>query len=148
MKTQYSLKEISHLPKSDCSCEKCQGMCSLSRPCWGTPTDVKKLIENGFANRLMLDYYEGELDKKKIPYTEILSPALVGSEGKRAPFWPVGRCTFYTVDGKCEIHDIKPTEGRVVNHEKRYDGLHESLAKSWGKRDGLKVIKQWNKENK
>ena len=70
----------------------------------------------------MLDYYEGELENKIIQYTEILSPALKGYEGDNAPFWPVGRCTFYTDDGLCEIHDIKPTEGCVVNHDKSYDG--------------------------
>lgn len=143
MTVKLSLKEIEHLPKSECSCERCQKMCSGSRPCWGVPKDINRIIEKGFANRLMLDYYEGELDNKTIRYTEILSPALKGYEGSHAPFWPVGRCTFYTDDGLCEIHDIKPTEGCVVDHEKGYEGLHTSLVELWAKRSGKEAVKLW-----
>jgi Fe-S-cluster containining protein len=143
---KLSLKEIEQLPKSECSCNRCKKMCSESRPCWGTPNDMKRIIENGFTNRIMLDYYEGELDNKTIKYTEIVTPALVGCEGSRAPFWPVGRCTFYTDDGKCEIHDIKPTEGCVVNHKQSYDGLHTSLVETWTKRAGKDVVKLWQKK--
>lgn len=144
MKAQVlSRKEIETLPKNECSCARCQKMCSESRPCWGTPKEIKQIIENGFANRLMCDYYDGNLDGKEIPFTEIITPALVGSEGCSAPFWPVGQCTFYTDNGLCEIHDLKPVEGCVVNHEKKYDGLHTSLVYQWMTKEGKKVVKLW-----
>ena len=33
-------------------------MCKY-RPCWGTPEELEKIIEAGFSNRLMMDYWAG-----------------------------------------------------------------------------------------
>jgi hypothetical protein len=122
-------------------------MCSESRPCWGTPHDIKQLINKGFANLLMCDYYDGDLNGTEIECTEIITPALVGYEGKYAPFWPMGKCTFYTEKGLCSIHHLKPIEGRVCDH--RYDEkvkyVHASIVHLWMTDEGKQVVELWQK---
>jgi hypothetical protein len=107
-------------------------MCK-DRPCWGTPEDIKKIIDAGFRDRLMFDYWSGD------PDIYMLAPALVGYEGKNAPWWPNGKCTFLDQNDRCELHDLnlKPLEGRVACcPDKRVGGeshrkLHYDVAMTW-----------------
>jgi hypothetical protein len=104
-----------------------------TRPCWGTPEEIKKIIDAGFRTRLMKDYWDGtrETDYKHV---FMLSPAIVGYENSDAPPEPRGKCTFLTKDNKCELHDLglKPYEGRVscckVSHK---TNVHKECALSW-----------------
>jgi Fe-S-cluster containining protein len=94
---------------NECSCATCVGMCE-HRPCWGTPEEIEKIIEAGLGDRLMNDYWiESPQD------VQIFSPAIVGYEGRTAPFMPIGACTFLK-NGLCELHDkgLKPLEGRTA----------------------------------
>jgi hypothetical protein len=129
-------------PDTVCSCGTCQGMCSKSRPCWGTPADMQKLIEAGYGDSLMGDWFsdlEGDI--------HLLSPALVGREGKMAPIIPIGKCTFFN-SGKCDLHDfgLKPSEGKKI-HCKMDPGtawsIHMEVVEAWRTEEGRKLVKAW-----
>src|SRR3990167_2943378 len=123
-----------------CSCKTCQEMCK-ERPCWPTPQESKKLIKNGFAKKLMYDYWAA-IGGEDIG---IISPAIVGYEGSKAPFWPVGRCVFLDENGLCELHDLglKPFEGRMADCKNPTKNLHEDTAMTWDTPEGKDVVKLW-----
>src|SRR5579863_7456826 len=130
------------LKESVCDCEKCRAMCR--KPCWGTPEDISRLIQAGYGDRLMLEYWTGECDKKDI---EFPAPALKEFEGGTAPFIPKseGGCTFWK-DGLCELHEkgLKPTEARVVDHgelNKDID-VHGLVAQEWNNEEAQKITKE------
>lgn len=131
-------KKINSFEISECSCDICKNMCK-TRPCWGTPKDIKILIENGHSDRLMLDWWETENDN-----IYILAPAIIGHESQFAPFNPTGKCTFYK-KGKCEIHNIKPIEGKTAIHDPTKHGMHELISKTWDSKEGRKLVKKWKK---
>lgn len=149
-KKYFTIPELDCLPVSECSCPSCVRMCTHSRPCWGTPKEIKNLIEMGYANRLMEDYYEGDLDGEDMPYTGIITPAITGHENKQAPFFPVGKCTFLTSENKCEIHSMKPIEGKVATHGVGNDSwkVHRSLVNIWDTNDGKYVVALWREKRK
>ena len=111
-------------------------MCK-NRPCWGTPEDIEKIKAAGYSHKLMMDYWY-KSDEEDIP---IEAPAIVGYEGKDAPFWPSGQCTFLEND-RCILHDLglKPTEGRLAHCSDKNDlpvSLHETVAMTWKKERDL-----------
>lgn len=130
--------------ESECDCEKCSNMCQA--PCSGTPEDMEKLIDHGYADRLSYD----DLEPK--PY--ILKPSLKGYEGKKQPWLtasPDG-CTFWK-NGKCELHasGLKPIQGKLAHHdetEKQRLEIQDFLVKSWEGQKGKKVIEMWKEKNK
>jgi hypothetical protein len=118
------------------------------RPCWGTLEEAKKLINSGFADRLMVDYWvsiEGVSDDGNI---YLVSPAIRGFEKGFAPDRPTGVCTFLGFDNKCELHDLglKPQEGRVVDHDTKhaesYD-LRKNITDTWNTVEGQAVVENW-----
>jgi hypothetical protein len=74
----------------------------------------------------------------------LIVPALVGSEGAPAPFNPIGICTFFRNE-LCEIHQIKPIEGKIVSHDNISDkhGVHKRIALSWDTEEGKQLVKEW-----
>lgn len=131
------------LPETVCACEKCVAIC-LKRPCWGLPSEIRKLFEAGYGFRLMQDYWARVVE----PDISIISPAMVGYEGKRAPFWPDGRCTFLTEDNLCELHvpGLKPIEGRLAYHtdeKKAEPNIHKMVAMEWKSLEGQSVVNRW-----
>lgn len=138
-----------------CSCKKCQSKCS--RPCWPLPEEAQAIIDAGFGDRLMIDYWAKVTGKD----TELLCPALVGYEGEFAPWWTRGMCTFYDTAGLCVLHDLglKPVEARVAphsqfeyhknkDHQYNFNSLHEMVSKTWENKEARKIIKQWRKDRK
>ena len=119
---------LSEQPVSECSCEKCIGMCK-SRVCWGTPKDIQTLTNKlpESINKLMIDWWVG--DDGDI---EIVSPAIVGYEKGMAPSWPSGICAFLNSDDRCEIHALKPIEGKTAscNSSSSYQS-HHAVAMTW-----------------
>jgi hypothetical protein len=137
------LGELKGLPQTECKCEKCQSYCNY-RPCWGTVEEIEKLINAGYANRLMLDFYSN----KNIDNSLIIVPALKGYEGKKTPFNPIGICTFYNeITGLCEIHDLKPIEGKISNHDDKKElktlDVHAILIEDWLTLEGKSLIERW-----
>lgn len=112
---------LTDFKESVCQCDTCVSMCER-RPCWPLPDEAQKLIEAGYGPRLMRDWWCRWPDD-----VVILSPAIVGEEGKYAPVWPTGRCTFLTDNKKCELHDkgLKPFEGHVAHHDGTESSLHK-----------------------
>ena len=125
-----------------CTCPECVAMCQ-HRPCWPTPDDAQRLIEAGYADRLMVDWWFHR-DKNKTIY--LLTPAIAGRESGEAPAHPEGQCTFLSVDGLCQIHDsgLKPTEGQIALCNNRTpEGLHEQIARTWDDAVAQALIDRW-----
>jgi len=128
---------------SNCDCEKCSSMCKA--PCCGTPEDMQKLINHGYASRLMLDDWPGGPD--------MLKPALKGSEGLSAP-WEVSTeqgCTFWK-NGKCELHDLglKPIQGKLAHHNNSLEKCEEIeylINNSWKTDESETVVENWKIQN-
>jgi hypothetical protein len=136
--------KLETLKESECRCNICQSMCK--RPCWGTPDDIQKIIDAGYEDRLMKDFW-GSSQEGNI---YILSPALKGSESKASPFFPESElgCTFFDC-GKCQLHNkkLKPTEGKLAScTESEYKTdptVHELVALKWDTDKGRKMVKDW-----
>ena len=140
--------KLQTLKPNECSCVACQQMCK-TRPCWGTPEDIQKIVDAGYEDRLMKDFWGGGSDIE----TYIIAPACKGSESKATPFWPTKECTFFK-DGKCELHDkgLKPLEGRLAScTEKTYKKeptVHELVAKTWNSEQGKDLVKKFSEKYK
>ena len=104
--TAERIKTLSGVALSECSCEKCKGLCKT--PCLGTPDDIEALIKAGYRNRLAITYWVPGmllgLTKKPI---KMIQPI------QREDGW----CTFRTSDGLCELHGkgLKPLEGKLAS---------------------------------
>jgi hypothetical protein len=127
------INKIKNFKTTECACEICIQMCK-DRPCWGTPEDVQKIIDAGYQDRLMKDWWVAE------PNILILSPAIVGYEGKCAPSWPEGKCTFLSESNMCEIHELKPLEGRVAIHSGSEDNMHKVTAMTWDNEESQNFV--------
>jgi len=116
-------------------------MCK-ERPCWGTPAEVRRMIENGFADKLMLDWY---YYKKGNVY--IIAPAIVGCEKKSSPFWPSGRCALLDDSNKCILHgtDMKPSEAKWASCTDINDkiDIHLLVANTWKNKEARELVKEW-----
>lgn len=128
---------ITQLQSTECACDICKKMCD--RPCWPSPEEARKLIEMGYSERLMLDYWASE---KNI---ELICPAILTFEGQQAPFIPIGGCTFKDKEGLCMLHDkgLKPIEGRLPDHNSKIPNLHHEVARLWDNDEGRKLVKEW-----
>lgn len=136
---QSAIKKLSMIKNIECKCSICQRYCQ-QKPCWGTPEDIMKLIGSGYANRLMLNYYI----KTKDENIYFPSPAVKGYEGKPAPFWPGGTCTFYNLEtGLCEIHSLKPLEGKTVYHGSSEGNTHILIVSTWNTEDAQTLRVKW-----
>lgn len=146
--------------ESVCACAVCVGFCQ-KHPCLGTPEEAEKLLDAGFADRMMLDcwYYPSMSHPEKTENVYRVQPAGKGNEGKQAGFWAPFKewpCTMLTEEGKCLLHDpgLKPLEGRVASHEKIETG-HDEVEKlgawleaQWDTPRGRRVVERWKKEVK
>jgi Fe-S-cluster containining protein len=125
-----------------CSCNECKAMCK--RPCWPTPSEALRIMDAGYAERLMLDYWVASPND-----IYIISPAEKGREMANASFVPIGGCAMQDpTTGLCAIHSIKPIEGRVAHHStaERQNGkvnIHKEVAMLWDSEEGRKVITDW-----
>lgn len=125
-----------------CSCDTCKSMCS--RPCWPTPEEAERLIDAGFASKLMLDYWVG--DAEDGGDIDLLCPANPGSEGRRADTFDIRRGCIFHVEGLCQLHDsgLKPIEGKMARCKDSPSGIHFAIAKTWDTPKGKQVIARWN----
>lgn len=141
---------LSDLKETSCNCPKCISMCTY-RPCWGTPEEIERIIDAGFAHKLMYDYWVGRLggfreDGDEYSDLPIIAPAIVGYEGDTSPFWPMGRCCMLDENDRCKIYDIRPIESRVSHHDVTHDiNVHMEIAKTWNTSEGARVVEKWKK---
>lgn len=126
-----------------CDCNKCRSACRR-RVCWPLPSEASTLLDMGYADRMMLDYWvrdEGDI--------LIVSPAMVGCEAGVASYDPIGACNFYSEERGCELHSIcKPAGGRIwkacglpYDHE----AVSRAIAEQWDTDEGRAVVKRWMK---
>lgn len=135
-------------------------------PCIGTVDDLERLIDAGYAKKLMLDYWCGIPEEHSSPDREnpftsdvmYLVPAITGLEGKTAPFARHGKCTML-VDNQCSIHasGLKPIQGklacckveRLYKDDKGQDqDIDERMPilHTWNTQRGKDLIKRWREE--
>ena len=123
-----------------CACEECMEMCN--RPCWPLPEEADRLIDLGYAGKMMLDYWVG--DGENGGDIDIISPASPGYAGRLAPFWPTKGCVMQNGLGLCKLHDIgKPYEGRMAHHDKDSGSTHHDVAMTWNTEYGRQVVERW-----
>lgn len=130
--------DLKSLKNIECSCQQCKDMCKL--PCWPTPEEADRLIENGYADKMMLDYWVrqgGDI--------LLICPAEKGSEKGDASYLRNNGCVMQDEKGLCKLHDngLKPIEGRVTSSHSPMDDLHEAVAFSWDNDFGKSIIEKW-----
>ncbi len=144
--TQDYIDKLGILP-CECSCSKCKSMCHA--PCCGSVEDFEKIIEAGYADRLMFDDLPSVCDGG-----DIIKPALKGHEGKQAPWETKSElgCTFWKY-GKCELHKsgLKPIQGKQATHTDQHVAADKAQAFSeiskadWESPRGMALIEKWKK---
>jgi hypothetical protein len=141
-------------PKA-CACDICVSMCN--RPCWPTPAEAERLLDGGYAARLMADWWSGEDDQP----IYILCGANPGYEGREAAevsifdyflgTAPLAHgCSFFDAESKrCVLHEggLKPIEGRLVDHDwpGKNNELHEAVAATWDTAEGRAAVERWRR---
>lgn len=113
-----------------CKCQLCKSQCAS--PCWGTPEDMKKIIDAGFVKRCMVQVFG-----------EIIFVTPLADKEKKA-------CTFFT-NGLCELHDsgLKPTVGKLSHHSTSLESFNpkKSIAKfvldEWKVFDHKKILEMF-----
>lgn len=134
-----------------CDCPACRSMCR--RPCWPIPSEVRALIDAGYGNRLMLDYWVGDFSGEYLrDNTYIICPANPGHEGSTAPDYgfslflsPLHTGCVFQKSGLCELHErkLKPAEGRAAHHAVYQPELHKDVARHWDTDEGRAVVALW-----
>lgn len=125
-------------PSSPCNCSICKSYCL--RPGWWLVAEAKLAIENGLADRMMLEISP---DKS----FGVLSPAFKGNEGLISlQIFSKNYCTFFS-NGLCEIFgkDYQPLECRFVHHNRKGEGTicHSAIEKDWNSMAGKKLVQLW-----
>lgn len=172
---QKSYDFLNNIPKPSCpGCSRGIRMC-YHTPCIGTPKDMAKLLDAGYANNLMLDLWLGSNSrdssiKKSFGVSKpdnitnddifiedviYLAPALVGYEGKKAPFAKHGKCNLL-IDNQCSLHDkgLKPAQGSYacckidnvwIDENGNEQEIDERLPiiHTWNTQEGRNVISRW-----
>ena len=103
----------------DCQCERCKAMCANST-CLPTPEEARELIRRGYGPPLAAYHFA----------QSVVGPAPAGKEGWDLPHTLNGPCTFYK-DGLCEIHAIKPREGRLSRHDVPWLAVRFEVLSHW-----------------
>lgn len=151
---QTSIDFLSQLKPVTCTgCQRGVSMCNHT-PCLGTVDDIERLIDAGYAKNLMLDFYysgSGDFDED-VAY---LCPAIIGMEGKQAPFARHGTCNLL-VNGMCSIHHIKPIQGKLAccKIERYYEATFPAkevderipVLHTWNTQRGKDLIARWAME--
>lgn len=109
-----------------CSCSVCKQQCHT--PCLGTPDDIERIIDAGYADRLALTNWAAGIFLGVI---NIAIPMIQPVSGKEF-------CAFFE-NGLCILHDkdLKPTEGRLSHHTVRKDNFNPTMSIAWS------VAKEW-----
>lgn len=122
-----------------CKCEQCKSQCRTN-PCLGTPEDIIRLIEAGYADRLAATTWLAGMKMGACDHPIEMIQPLYDNEKKA--------CTFFT-NGLCELHDkgLKPTEGKLSSHLIQEDNFNPkksiayNVAKTWEERSVDIIIK-------
>lgn len=99
----------------DCACQTCQKLCEHT-PCLGTPQDIARLILDGFAPVLAKTLWLAGA-RFGLPAISMVQIAAR----------PSGACPLLN-SGKCTIHPIKPTGGKLATHTPLPFAINPDLA--------------------
>ena len=91
----------------------------------------------------MLDWWFDHVNNYTV---YVLTPAIVGRDGKQSPAIPTGACTFLNGHGLCGLHnlELKPTEGRESLCKGRTEkDLHERVAETWNNPAAQQLVEAW-----
>lgn len=121
----------------ECRCNQCKQQCHT--PCLGTPQDIERLIEAGYADQLDITFWCAGMVMGIVNFPVPMVQAITKGEF----------CIFYH-NGLCDLHDkgLKPTEGKLSHHSIRIDNFKSSksiawnVAKEWLDKDNLEVIEK------
>lgn len=129
-KIQQIIRKTQRQP-TECSCPVCRMQCRV--PCLGTPTDIRKLIEAGYKDRLAPTLWLTGMYAGQIKFPVPMVQPVRGEDG-----W----CAFFR-NGLCELHErgLKPTEGKLSHHTIREDNFDFSRSLAWN------VAKTWLDES-
>lgn len=129
-------------------CVRGMNMCTQF-PCIGTIEEIKKLIDEGHADKLMIDRrYEPTFG-----YVEFLMPAIKGRE-KQYRVFSRGKCVFLTDQCLCSIHHMKPLEGRYAcckdsvddkdnAKSDAHDEMRFAVFRQWATQEGQELLRRW-----
>ena len=141
-KTRHSQTLVKRYPPSEpCTCEICVAYCQ--RPGWWTVSEAARVIDTGYAPRMMLEIAPEQT-------FGVLSPAFGGCEGAIATNQFAGNgCNFLKAD-RCELYGsgYQPLECRFCHHERRGLGhkCHADLEKDWHTPAGQALVEKWIKQ--
>ena len=125
-------------PSGPCSCQTCVSFCL--RPGWWTVEEAARAIEEGYADRMML---EVSPDSR----FGVLSPAFKGNESNYAlEVFSKQGCTFLS-DGLCELFNttFQPMECRFCHHDRKGLGekCHHDIEADWNTDYGKRLVVRW-----
>ena len=141
-----SMKNLKEYKTCNCACEQCIGMCK-GTPCYGTVEEIDKLIDLGFANKMMMIHTEVQTDDFDWDTFDLITPALKGYEGKYESYYTFGECALLEND-LCLVHHtgFKPLEARVANCKIKggTSALREDIRRMWWEsKDAERVVEKW-----
>jgi hypothetical protein len=127
-------------PSEPCSCEVCLSFCV--RPGWWTVEEAERVIDAGYAGRMMLEMAP-ELS------FGVLSPAFKGCEANFAMnIFAKDGCNFLK-DNLCELFGtgLQPLECRFCHHNRSGLGkkCHTEIENAWNSVKGKSLIVKWAK---
>lgn len=103
--------------------------CTTS-PCLGTPDDIEKIIDAGYANKILPTQWGAGILMR---VCDFIVPMLQAKYDETK-----GSCAFLN-NGRCELHDLglKPTEGKLSHHSISADNFDMRKSLAWN------VAKEW-----
>jgi hypothetical protein len=123
---------------SFCKCNTCKLQCKT--PCLGTPKDILKLCENGFADKITHTTWLNGLVKGYLDHEIEMYQLNLNSETKY--------CVMHE-NGLCQLHNLglKPIEGKLSHHEPKVidshlKSLNYLVASEWTKKENFETIKK------
>lgn len=130
-----------------CTCSTCVKMCQY-RPCWPTPAEAQALIDAGYGDRLMPDYWVGDgCDGGDI---HLLCPATEDYlETHQVPWDPDPSPCVLLQDSRCTLHDLglKPYEGRAASCDPKNEiDPHWSAASTWNNPEAQALVERWREQ--
>ena len=122
--------QMTPVRQTECACNRCKKMCEKT-PCIGTPADILKIIEAGYADKIEVTRFAAGLIYN-FPVIDIL--ATLYDVDKKA-------CAFLEA-GKCILHDkgLKPLEGQLANCK------YEMMPTPGSIQPAIAVAAQWDAE--
>lgn len=151
---------------SECVCDACVGACANGNPGWFLPGEAQKAAKllkmsfKDFKNKyLVIDFWCGKEEIEILTPLKVLTPSKPtkgysedyltatrdlesrnrGIPGKRVT-WGYGmlngRCVFLDKKNRCMIHEAKPYECAISNHDSKFDdgkSPRETIVGEWEK---------------